>query len=117
MILPPPNITGHLHLGHAITATIQDVIVRWKIMNGFRTRWIPGYDHAGIATQVVVEKKLWTEQKKTRHALGKHDFLNEIHKWKESKMQIIKDQVIKLNSLVNWDYEYFTMDQVRKPYM
>lgn len=62
MLFPPPNVTGNLHLGHAITGTIQDSIVRWKLMNNYRVFWIPGYDHAGIATQVVVEKKIWNEK-------------------------------------------------------
>lgn len=84
-ILPPPNVTGHLHLGHAFMATIQDVIARWKHSNGFDVLWIPGIDHAGIATQVVVEKKLKKELHKSRHDLGREAFLNEIWKWKEEK--------------------------------
>jgi len=82
MLFPPPNVTGNLHLGHALTATIQDVLVRWKLMKKFRVVWVPGYDHAGIATQVVVEKKLWTDRKLTRHDLGREAFIEEVFKWK-----------------------------------
>ncbi len=82
MLFPPPNVTGDLHLGHAITLTIQDAIVRWKLMNKNRVIWIPGFDHAGIATQVVVEKKLWNEKKLTRHDLGKEKFTREVFDWK-----------------------------------
>ncbi|CAF0980383.1 unnamed protein product [Brachionus calyciflorus] len=111
MLFPPPNVTGNLHLGHAITSTIQDAIVRWKLMNNFKVFWIPGYDHAGIATQVVVEKKIWNEKKMTRHQLGKEKFVEEVFKWKEEKSQTIKEQMIKLNTLNEWDYQYFTMDK------
>ena len=83
MLFPPPNVTGDLHLGHAITLTIQDAIVRWKLMNRHRVVWVPGFDHAGIATQVVVEKKLWNEKKLTRHDLGKERFIQEVFEWKE----------------------------------
>ena len=83
MLFPPPNVTGDLHLGHAITLTIQDAIVRWKLMNNNRVVWIPGFDHAGIATQVVVEKKIWNEKKLTRHDLGKEKFIQEVFQWKD----------------------------------
>ncbi len=84
MLFPPPNVTGNLHLGHALTTTIQDVIVRWKLMNKFKVVWVPGYDHAGIATQVVVEKKLWNERKLTRHDIGREAFIGEVFKWKDA---------------------------------
>lgn len=84
-ILPPPNVTGNLHLGHALMATIQDVICRWKHMNGADVQWIPGLDHAGIATQVVVEKLLRKEKKLSRHDIGREAFLQEVWKWKEEK--------------------------------
>ena len=83
MLFPPPNVTGDLHLGHAITLTIQDSIVRWKLMNKNRVIWVPGFDHAGIATQVVVEKKIWNEKKQTRHDLGREKFLQEVFQWKD----------------------------------
>lgn len=82
MLFPPPNVTGDLHLGHAITLTIQDAIVRWKLMNKNRVVWVPGFDHAGIATQVVVEKKLWNEKKLTRYDLGREKFIQEVFDWK-----------------------------------
>lgn len=78
MIFPPPNVTGDIHLGHSMTATIQDVLVRWKRKQNIRTLWIPGTDHAGIATQVVVEKTLFKKHGKTRHEMGREAFLEEV---------------------------------------
>src|SRR5689334_13598068 len=75
IVLPPPNVTGSLHLGHALTATIQDVLIRWKRMSGFNCLWLPGTDHAGIATQMVVERELQKNERKTRHDLGRDVFL------------------------------------------
>ncbi|KAA0183726.1 Valyl-tRNA synthetase [Fasciolopsis buskii] len=83
MVIPPPNVTGSLHLGHALTNSIEDAITRWHRMSGRTALWIPGCDHAGIATQVVVEKKLWREKKKTRHDLGREAFIQEVWRWKE----------------------------------
>ncbi|TPP63048.1 Valyl-tRNA synthetase [Fasciola gigantica] len=83
MVIPPPNVTGNLHLGHALTNSIEDAITRWHRMSGRTTLWLPGCDHAGIATQVVVEKKLWRERKKTRHDLGREAFIQEVWRWKE----------------------------------
>ncbi|KAF6776104.1 hypothetical protein AHF37_06330 [Paragonimus kellicotti] len=83
MVIPPPNVTGNLHLGHALTNSIEDAITRWNRMHGKTTLWLPGCDHAGIATQVVVEKKLWRERKLIRHDLGREAFVEEIWKWKE----------------------------------
>ncbi|VDP82315.1 unnamed protein product [Echinostoma caproni] len=85
MVIPPPNVTGNLHLGHALTNSIEDAITRWHRMNGRTTLWLPGCDHAGIATQVVVEKKLWRELKKTRHDLGRDAFIEEVWRWKEER--------------------------------
>jgi len=110
MIFPPPNITGNLHLGHALTATIQDVIVRWKRKQGSEIQWIFGTDHAGIATQVVVEKILQKKFGKTRHEIGREDFLKETWKWKLEKGCSIKDDLRKLGTTFNWDKEYFTLD-------
>src|SRR5512140_786727 len=78
IVLPPPNVTGSLHLGHALTATLQDVLIRWKRMSGFNTLWVPGTDHAGIATQMVVEKELLRTEKKSRHDLGRKAFLERV---------------------------------------
>ncbi|CAG9801397.1 unnamed protein product [Chironomus riparius] len=110
MIFPPPNITGNLHLGHALTATIQDVIVRWKRKQGSEIQWIFGTDHAGIATQVVVEKILHKKYGKTRHEIGREEFLREIWNWKLEKDCSIKDDLKKLGTTFNWDKEYFTLD-------
>lgn len=113
-ILPPPNVTGSLHLGHALMATVQDVICRWKLLNGFDVEWVPGMDHAGIATQVVVEKSLKAERNVTRHDIGKEAFLQEIWKWREQKGHQIRDDLIRLGTIFNWEKEYFTMDEVCK---
>uniref|UniRef100_A0A2S2Q8D5 valine--tRNA ligase n=1 Tax=Sipha flava TaxID=143950 RepID=A0A2S2Q8D5_9HEMI len=111
LILPPPNITGSLHLGHALTATIQDIIARWFRMKGMDVVWVPGTDHAGIATQVVVEKKLYAEQNVSRHQIGREAFNKEVIKWKENKMSTIKNQLKNLGVTLDWDREIFTMDK------
>ncbi|XP_018319909.1 valine--tRNA ligase isoform X2 [Agrilus planipennis] len=111
LILPPPNITGTLHLGHALTATIEDVLVRRNRMRGIKTVWVPGIDHAGIATQVVVEKKIWKERGLTRHQLGRNEFEKEIWKWKEEKAAIIAQQLRRLGTSLNWSMETFTMNE------
>ncbi|XP_039624592.1 valine--tRNA ligase [Polypterus senegalus] len=110
MCIPPPNVTGSLHLGHALTNSIQDSLTRWHRMCGETTLWNPGCDHAGIATQVVVEKKLWREQKKTRHDLGREAFIQEVWKWKNEKGDRIYHQLKKLGSSLDWDRACFTMD-------
>lgn len=112
MLLPPPNVTGNLHLGHALMATVQDVICRQKRQMGYEVVWIPGTDHAGIATQVVVEKKLLKERGVTRHQIGREEFLQEVWKWKQEKGEGITDDLRKLGCTLNWDREYFTMDKV-----
>lgn len=110
MVIPPPNVTGNLHLGHAITASIEDCVTRWHRMNGRTTVWVPGCDHAGIATQVVVEKKIWREQKKTRHDLGREKFVDEIWKWRNEKGSQIYEQFRRMGASVDWTRVYFTMD-------
>ncbi|KAM0058269.1 putative valine--tRNA ligase [Helianthus debilis subsp. tardiflorus] len=77
-VLPPPNVTGALHIGHALTAAIQDTMIRWRRMSGYNTLWVPGMDHAGIATQVVVEKKLMRTRNLTRHDIGRENFISEV---------------------------------------
>lgn len=111
MILPPPNVTGTLHLGHALTVTVQDIIARWRRMSGQDVVWIPGTDHAGIATQIVVEKKLWAQQKKTRHELGRENFVMEVQKWQKEKGSNIKNQLRMMGASLDWSREYFTMDE------
>ncbi|CAG4982778.1 unnamed protein product [Colias eurytheme] len=112
MVIPPPNVTGSLHLGHALTNAVEDAITRWHRMNGRTTLWNPGCDHAGIATQVVVEKKLWREEKKTRHDLGREEFIKRVWKWKEEKGGRIYEQLRSLGSSLDWSRERFTMDPV-----
>ncbi|XP_065090132.1 valine--tRNA ligase [Ochlerotatus camptorhynchus] len=111
LLLPPPNVTGELHLGHALTCALQDVLVRWKEKQGCVGLWIPGMDHAGIATQVVVEKKLQKERKLSRHDLGREQFLREIWAWKEVNGESIRGDLKGMGSRMDWDREYFTMDE------
>ncbi|KAI5620474.1 valine--tRNA ligase [Silurus asotus] len=110
MCIPPPNVTGSLHLGHALTNAIQDCLTRWHRMRGETTLWNPGCDHAGIATQVVVEKKLMRERGMTRHDLGRENFITEVWKWKNEKGDRIYHQLKKLGSSLDWDRACFTMD-------
>ncbi|KAG8521069.1 Valine--tRNA ligase, mitochondrial [Galemys pyrenaicus] len=112
MCIPPPNVTGSLHIGHALTVAIQDALVRWHRMRGDQVLWVPGSDHAGIATQAVVEKQLWKEQGVRRHELSREDFLQEVWKWKEEKGGEICEQLRALGASLDWDRECFTMDAV-----
>lgn len=110
IILPPPNVTGSLHLGHALDHTIQDVLVRWKRMSGFNVLWMPGTDHAGIATQSVVERELKKEGK-TRHDLGREKFVERTWAWKEQYGGRIVEQMGKLGDSCDWERECFTLDE------
>ncbi|XP_062952883.1 valine--tRNA ligase, mitochondrial isoform X2 [Cynocephalus volans] len=110
MCIPPPNVTGSLHIGHALTVAIQDALVRWHRMRGDQVLWVPGTDHAGIATQAVVEKQLWKEQGVRRHELSREDFLREVWQWKEAKGGEICEQLRALGASLDWDRERFTMD-------
>ena len=83
IVIPPPNVTGALHLGHALNNTLQDVLIRWRRMQGFNALWMPGTDHAGIATQAVVERRIRAEEKKTRHDLGREELVRRIWQWKD----------------------------------
>lgn len=112
MVIPPPNVTGTLHIGHALTCAIQDCLVRWNRMRGRTTLWVPGSDHAGIATQVVVEKKIQREMNKTRHDLGRDAFIDEVWKWKKEKGDIIYDQLRKMGCSLDWDRTVFTFDDM-----
>jgi valyl-tRNA synthetase len=111
IVLPPPNVTGSLHLGHALTATLQDVLIRWKRMSGFNTLWLPGTDHAGIATQMIVEKELKKTEKKSRHDLGRDEFLKRVWAWKEKYGSRIGEQHKALGASLDWERERFTMDE------
>jgi valyl-tRNA synthetase len=111
ILMPPPNVTGKLHMGHALNHTIIDMLIRFKRMQGHETLWIPGQDHAGIATQAKVEQKIFKEQGKTKHDLGRDEFLKEVWKWKEEYGGHIVEQFKKLGDSCDWDYFTFTMDE------
>jgi len=110
IVIPPPNVTGILHMGHALNNTIQDVLIRWWRMQGKNALWVPGTDHAGIATQNVVERKL-AKEGKSRHDLERESFLKEVWDWKEEYGSTIINQLKKLGSSCDWDRERFTMDE------
>ena len=107
--LPPPNVTGSLHMGHAFNQTIMDGLTRYHRMRGFNTAWIPGTDHAGIATQIVVERQL-DAQKITRHDLGREKFIEKVWEWKKQSGSTITGQMRRLGASTDWEREYFTMD-------
>lgn len=110
IILPPPNVTGSLHLGHALDHTLQDILVRWKRMSGFNTLWLPGTDHAGIATQSVVEREL-KKEKITRKDLGREKFVARVWEWKEQYGGRIVEQMKRLGDSCDWDKQTFTLDE------
>jgi len=110
IVIPPPNITGSLHMGHALNATIQDILIRWKRLQGYKTLWLPGTDHAGIATQNVVEKELKKEGL-TRFELGREKFLERVWQWKEKYGNIILEQFKKMGSSCDWSRTRFTLDK------
>ena len=110
IVIPPPNVTGTLHLGHALTCAVEDAIVRWQRMRGRDVLWLPGTDHAGIATQVVVEKKLMKDSRLSRHDLGRDAFVAEVWQWKALNGDRIKQQIRRLGASVDWSREAFTMD-------
>ncbi|MEQ8166425.1 MAG: class I tRNA ligase family protein, partial [Alphaproteobacteria bacterium] len=108
--MPPPNVTGSLHLGHALNHTLQDVLIRYKRMRGFDALWQPGTDHAGIATQMVVERQL-AEEGKTRHDLGREAFVDRVWKWKQESGGTIVSQLRRLGTSPDWERERFTLDE------
>src|SRR3989338_3944963 len=110
IVIPPPNITGILHMGHALNNTIQDILIRFKRMQGFETEWMPGTDHAGIATQNVVERRLYEKGIK-RQDLGREKFIEEVWKWREEYGSVIIHQLKKLGSSCDWERTRFTMDE------
>jgi valyl-tRNA synthetase len=107
--LPPPNVTGTLHMGHAFNQTIMDSLTRYHRMRGHNTLWVPGTDHAGIATQIVVERQL-QDQKVSRHDLGRKNFVARVWEWKEKSGNTITTQMRRMGDSVDWGHEYFTMD-------
>ncbi len=110
IVIPPPNVTGNLHMGHALNNTIQDILVRWQRMCGKSVLWMPGMDHAGIATQNVVEKLL-AEEGKTKHDLGREGFEKRVWEWKEHSGGQIKGQLKRLGCSLDWERERFTLDE------
>jgi valyl-tRNA synthetase len=112
IVIPPPNVTGALHLGHAINNTLQDILIRVHRMRGFNTLWIPGVDHAGIATQAVVEKQLKEKENKTRHDVGREELVRRIWEWKEQYGNRIVEQLKRLGCSCDWDRARFTLDEM-----
>ena len=110
LLLPPPNVTGRLHMGHMLNQTQMDILVRWHRMRGFITLWLPGTDHAGIATQMMVERQLAKEGKKRRE-MGREKFVERVWEWKREYGGAILDQMKRLGASVDWGREYFTMDE------
>ncbi len=111
IVIPPPNVTGALHMGHALNDTIQDVLIRWKKMSGFEALWMPGTDHAGIATQAVVERRVFETEKKNRHDLGRKALVQRIWEWKDEYEARITGQLKKLGCACDWDRQRFTLDE------
>ena len=111
IVIPPPNVTGQLHMGHAFDETLQDVLIRTKRMQGYEALWMPGTDHAGIATQIKVEENLRKEEGKTRYDLGREEFLKRVWDWKHKFGNRIISQLKKLGSSCDWERERFTMDE------
>ncbi len=111
IVIPPPNVTGHLHMGHALDETLQDILVRTKRMQGYSTLWVPGTDHAGIATQIKVEENLRVNEGLTRYDLGREKFLERVWDWKHQYGSRIINQLKKLGASCDWSRERFTMDE------
>jgi valyl-tRNA synthetase len=112
IVIPPPNVTGALHLGHALNNTLQDILIRWRRMQGYDTLWMPGTDHAGIATQAVVEKRLFEEEHKTRHDLGREALVERIWAWKDEYEKRILGQLRLMGCSCDWERTRFTLDPV-----
>ncbi len=112
--LPPPNVTGTLHMGHAFNQTVMDALTRYHRMKGFNTLWVPGTDHAGIATQIVVERQL-QDQAQSRHDLGRKNFVAKVWEWKEASGSTITRQMRRMGDSVSWAHEYFTMSDKLSP--
>lgn len=110
VVMPPPNVTGILHMGHALNNNLQDIIIRYKRMHGIPTLWVPGTDHAGIATQNVVERQL-AKEGLSRHDLGREKFLERTWHVKDKHHDIIKKQLETMGCSCDWEHERFTMDE------
>jgi len=112
IVIPPPNVTGALHLGHALNNSLQDIVIRFRRMQGYNTLWMPGTDHAGIATQAVVERRLREEEGKTRHDLGRETLVKRIWEWKQQYEQRILGQLKQMGTSCDWQRTRFTLDDV-----
>ncbi len=112
IVIPPPNVTGALHMGHALNNTLQDVLVRWRRMQGFNALWMPGTDHAGIATQAVVERLIFSQEKKTRHEIGREELVKRIWEWKDKYEARILGQLRSLGASCDWQRTRFTLDPI-----
>src|SRR5438270_2579788 len=110
IVIPPPNVTGRLHIGHGLVNTLQDIVTRWKRMSGFNTLWLPGTDHAGIGTQMVVERDL-ARQGISRFDLGREKFEEKVWEWKQTYGHQIIDQLKRLGASADWTRERFTLDE------
>ncbi len=113
IIMPPPNVTGVLHMGHALMLTLQDIMIRYKRMRGFKTLWLPGTDHAAIATESRVEKDIYKSEKKSRHDLGREEFLKRVEKFAQESHDTIVSQIKTLGASCDWSREAFTLDEKR----
>jgi valyl-tRNA synthetase len=111
IVIPPPNVTGALHMGHALNNTLQDVLIRWRRMQGYNAEWMPGTDHAGIATQAVVEKRIWAEEKKTRRDIGREELVKRIWAWKDQYEKRILGQLRQMGCSCDWPRTRFTLDE------
>ena len=111
-MIPPPNVTGALHLGHALNNTLQDIVIRFRRMQGYNALWMPGTDHAGIATQAVVERRLREDEGKSRHDLGRTQLVERIWQWKEEYEQRILGQLKQIGSSCDWERTRFTLDEI-----
>jgi len=111
IVLPPPNITGELHLGHALDHTLQDVLIRFKRMQGFETLWQPGTDHASIATEVKVVERMKQDEGLTKQDVGREGFLERAWKWRDEYGRVIVDQMKKIGNSCDWSRERFTLDE------
>ena len=111
IVIPPPNVTGALHLGHALTNILQDILIRYHRMRGFNTLWQPGTDHAGIATQAVVERRIREQEGKTRHDLGREELVKRIWQWKDQYEERILSQLKLMGCSCDWERSRFTLDE------
>ena len=111
IVMPPPNVTGQLHMGHAMDCTLQDILIRFKRMQGYAALWVPGTDHAGIATQIKVEEELRVKEGLTRYDLGREKFLERVWDWKAMYGDRIVAQQKKMGASCDWDRARFTMDE------